>query len=151
MPFCKICYDAGNADYSNHNIKVYNIEKRCIEITCPYLKNITCTRCGKKEHTASYCKEKIYNIQQNSRGKLPTINKLSKPIVIKDTSTNKVNLMFSNLFSVLCDDDESKTVQIYNEDKISYTLDGECLGKLSDIIWGRGFLSTANSWSDEIV
>lgn len=145
MPFCKICYDAGNDDHSSHNIKVYNFEKRCVEITCPYLKNITCTRCGKKEHTASYCKEKIVNIQK------VIDKKPSKPVIIKDTSSNKVNIMFSNLFTVLCDDEDTKSVEINIHDKVSYTLEGECLGKLSDIIWGKGILSTTNSWSDEIV
>ena len=143
MPFCKICYDAGKPEYLTHNVKVYNIQLRCIEIICPYLKNITCTRCGKKQHTASYCKEEIINKEVCK----PIINKeLCKPIINKDNSLNKVNLVFSNLFTLLYQDQECESFELYDGNKISYTLDGEYLGKLSDIVWGKGISLVRNSW-----
>lgn len=171
MPFCKICYDAGNSHYSTHNIKTFNFQKRHVEITCPYLKNITCTRCGKKEHTASYCKEDLTKIEKQ-KGSIEKsfyehkidIDKSSenknkyKPIVVKDTSANKVCIAFSNVFSILCGDDDdncseiNKSAKVHNEDLISYTADGEILGKVSDIIWGKGICTTMSSrWVDEVV
>ena len=55
--FCKICYDAGKPDYFKHNIREWNQNKKCQEVVCPYLKNLTCSNCGEKGHTASYCKQ----------------------------------------------------------------------------------------------
>lgn len=170
MPFCKICYDAGNSYYSTHNIKTFNFQKRHVEITCPYLKNITCTMCGKKEHTASYCKEDLTKIEKQKNGieknfyqqKIDINNPLDtkknyKPIVIKDTSANKLSIAFSNAFSLLCGDDDNcpeinKSAKVHNEDLISYTADGEILGKVSDIIWGKRIRTTMSSrWIDEVV
>lgn len=157
MPFCKICYDAGNSDYSTHNIKAFNFKKRCVEITCYYLKNITCTRCGKKQHTASYCKEDLTKIEINNA--VETKNKY-KQVVVHNTSTNKVNIAFSNVFSLLCRDDDddvssceiNKSTTVDNNDLISYTADGDALGKVSDIIWGKGIRTTMYTrWADEVV
>ena len=48
-PFCKVCYDACNLDYNNHNIR-----KRGV-VVCPYLLSITCPNCKQKGHTIKYC------------------------------------------------------------------------------------------------
>ena len=56
--YCKICYDAGNSNYLTHNIREWNPMTKRKEIVCSYLNNLTCTNCGKKGHTVSYCTEK---------------------------------------------------------------------------------------------
>lgn len=169
MPFCKICFDSGNSDYSTHNIKFYNTQLRCVEITCPYLKNITCTRCGKKSHTASYCKESIVNINSTTKS---CISKTNSYTILndKDFDLNKNNnsntnqnpntshnlnsitksISKTNMFSILIDDVEESISEKLQEN-ISYTADNEILGKLSDIIWGKGISNENKFWADKIV
>ena len=135
MPFCKICYDAGNENFSSHNIKAFNLQKKCLEIICPYLKNITCSKCGKKQHTASYCKEKIINLPKNEK---------KTPIEIKN------NIQVTNIYDILMNVDLSESLN-EKQETISYTSDGEKLGKLSDIIWGKGIRNNENltlKWED---
>jgi hypothetical protein len=50
--FCKFCKDSGESEsvFTSHWVK-----DRDGNITCPKLKNTVCGRCGKKNHTSSYC------------------------------------------------------------------------------------------------
>ena len=144
MPFCKICFDAGNSDYSTHNIKFYNLKLRCTEIECPYLKNITCTRCGNKSHTASYCKEKIIKMPYNIQPSTQNSNLKNNKKKINEKSKNENSDISTNIFCILIEDDE----EYLPKENINYTLNGEIIGKLSDIIWGKGIKNSQKYWSD---
>jgi len=151
MPFCKICYDSGNIDYASHNIRTFNIRTKQLEVTCSYLKNITCTRCGKKQHTAKYCKEDLTKINEQQfdnikKAEIKHVNDNSKfrTAVSNPTNNVKINNGFSNAFTILCDHDDEY-------DPVSYTADGEFLGKVKDIIWGVGIRNIINTrWVDNI-
>lgn len=148
MPFCKICYDAGNSNYGTHNIKFYNLKLRYTEITCPYLKNITCTRCGLKSHTASYCKEDIKKINNNIFTN--SENKQTKEIKKQIEKKQQCDLSntLTNMFCILVNNNEEEETF---EEKLNYTFNGEILGKLSDIVWGKGIKNNEKLWADTIV
>lgn len=51
--FCKLCYDAGRADFDTHSIR-----NREGKLTCKYLASISCSKCGHNGHTVKYCRTK---------------------------------------------------------------------------------------------
>lgn len=129
--FCKICYDAGKSDYFQHNIREWNPKTNRYDIICSYLKNLTCSNCGGKAHTARYCKE----VKNKSQNMIPVcavkpIKPVKAVIVTKNTT---------NMFHVLNSFTEELEKETHNIKKLGYTADGECLGTLDDIIWGFGF------------
>jgi hypothetical protein len=145
--FCKICYDAGKSDYLKHNIREWNQNRKCHEVVCPYLKNLTCSNCGEKAHTSRYCKQ----VKQIPVVMTPVC--LVKPVKV----VKEVPKIITNMFDLLkeCDENcEEVCGQEYEKEitiktkKIEYTMDGECLGTVDDIIWGYGFKDTIyTSWA----
>ena len=49
--FCNFCYNSGRGDFDTHTIR-----NREGKLTCKYLANICCTKCGEKGHTVRYCR-----------------------------------------------------------------------------------------------
>lgn len=128
--YCKICHDAGKPDYLTHNIREWNSNTRCQEIVCPYLKNLRCTNCGQKAHTSRYCKEPKQSVVM-----LPV--RAVKPV--KPVKVVQVSKVGTNMFELLNSCEEVGEKVSINVKNVGYTLDGECLGTVDDIVWGHGF------------
>ena len=156
--FCKICYDAGKPDYLKHNIREWNQNKKCQEVVCPYLKNLTCSNCGEKGHTARYCKQ----VKNNLVIMVPVCAvKPVKPVKVVQLVKKVPKII--NMFELLKEsgeESEQESEEEYDEQeceekeitintkKVEYTMDGECLGTVDDIIWGYGFKDTIHtSWA----
>jgi hypothetical protein len=56
-PFCKVCFDAGKmeSEYTNHNVKKYNVMTGKMDTICPTLNATECRYCYKLGHTAKFC------------------------------------------------------------------------------------------------
>ena len=140
--FCKICYDAGESDYLKHNIREWNQNKKCQQVVCPYLKNLNCSNCREKGHTASYCKQ----VKKN----LVVMAHVCAVKPVKVVQVVKEVLKIINMFEPLkeCQEDCGEEEITINTKKVEYAMDGECLGTVDDIIWGYGFKDTIHtSWA----
>jgi len=127
--YCKICYDAGKPDYLTHNIREWSEHKKCKVIVCNYLKNLECSNCGKKGHTSRYCNNSI----PSARLLLPILAVTPvKSVKVLEIKKVKANM---NLFDLFNNWENYENT----DDTIGYTLDGECLGTVHDIVWGVGF------------
>ena len=147
MPFCKICFDAKRADYLDHNIKTFIHKTNTFEVTCKYLKSIVCANCGNKGHTTKYCSVKKAVLQ--NKDTTNNINKCNKNVVtcsaLKAEPSKKTSNTY-NMFALLCDDSDEESENIY--DLCSYTADGELIGRVCDIVWGRQLSANQSRWAD---
>ena len=135
--YCKICHDSGNPNYSSHNIREWNCQKRCWEVVCPYLMNLKCTKCGIKGHTVKYCTSSINIMKPVLAVKSVTS---VKPIKIHTQPLSKKPTQLKNKFDVFNSLDTEIIPKV-----IEYTADGEYLGSIDEIIWGYGFTHTIKS------
>ena len=138
--FCKICYDAGNANYDNHNIRTNGI------VTCQYLLSLKCDNCGYKGHTKNYCKssanKSCVSINYFKPVQKPVQKPLQKPV--------KLSNAFAALECLDVDDDHDDIDDDYSV--VSNPLVTIEVFWNEKIIWGKGFESTVSglSWADAV-
>ena len=143
-PFCKICYNLGLSNFNNHNVR-----DSARNITCPYLLNTKCKKCGYFGHTSKYCKMKInFNINHS----LLSTNTLNN----NHNNNNKSLSQFKNYFELL------NNQSIINHNDHDYHVhdgdgdddddddddDEERLPDLSKIQWGK--IVNNKSWADRV-
>jgi len=121
MPFCKMCFDLGRADFDKHYVR-----DPAGNTTCPYILNTKCKNCGYCGHTSTYCK-------------MPrrVNHSIEKPVKYVDNPVVKHVAKPKNAFELLCVDAD-------DEDQV----DEDELPDLSKIQWGKGL--TKKSWADAV-
>lgn len=77
--FCNFCYNAGRADFNTHYTR-----NRDGKLTCKYLSNMVCLKCGINGHTIKYCRNKLHVKSIPSSGDWVTVK--SSPSGIKKIS-----------------------------------------------------------------
>lgn len=107
--FCNFCYNSGRGDFDDHNIR-----SRYGKLTCKYLANILCTKCGERGHTIKYCRSKNINTHSVKTGHWIDVTRYSKNVVtIKkanrrlEPNTSVISNLLGGAFSALGIDDDS--------------------------------------------
>jgi len=111
-PFCKVCFDAGKmeSEYTNHNVKKYNVMTGKMDTICPTLNATECRYCYKLGHTAKFCPV------LEDRKKNETAREAAREREIRNNAQNrpaeKVNESKkpTNVFAALYDSDDEKEV-----------------------------------------
>lgn len=115
-PFCKVCFDAGKteSEYTNHNVKKYNVMTAKMDTVCPTLNATECRYCFKLGHTTKFCpilEERKKN--ETSRVRDNRNNAQVRPAE-KVTETKKP----TNVFAALYDSDEEDDTHVVEMPKI---------------------------------
>ena len=108
-PFCKVCFDAGKmeSEYTNHNVKKYNVLTAKMDTVCPTLNATECRYCYKLGHTTKFCpvlEEKKKNETSRMRENRPT--------QVRPTEKASESKKPTNVFAALYDSDDEKEEKV---------------------------------------
>ena len=88
--FCNFCYNAGRADFNTHYTR-----NRHGKLTCKYLSNMVCLKCGINGHTIKYCRTKLHVKSIRSSDDWATVKSSSSGIK-KISRTSPLNSYLSD-------------------------------------------------------
>ena len=111
-PFCKVCFDAGKmeSEYTNHNVKKYNVMTAKMDTICPTLNATECRYCYKLGHTAKFCpvleERKKFDASREAAREREIRNAHRPAEKVSDTKKP------TNVFAALYDSDDEKEEKV---------------------------------------
>jgi hypothetical protein len=108
-PFCKVCFDAGKteSEYTNHNVKKYNVLTAKMDTVCPTLNATECRYCYKLGHTTKFCPV-LEERKKNETSRMRENRREQPRPAEKVVETKKP----TNVFAALYDSDEENETQV---------------------------------------
>jgi hypothetical protein len=108
-PFCKVCFDAGKteSEYTNHNVKKYNVLTAKMETVCPTLNATECRYCYKLGHTTKFCPV----LEERKKNETSRVRENRNVAQVRPAEKVVESKKPTNVFAALYDSDEENESQ----------------------------------------
>ena len=116
-PFCKVCFDAGKmeSEYTNHNVKKYNVMTAKMDTVCPTLNATECRYCYKLGHTAKFCPI----LEERKKNETSRVRENRNNAQVRPTEKVSETKKPTNVFAALYDSDEENESQVDKMPKLA--------------------------------